>query len=585
MDDGPDNVLFVVLDTVRKDRLTPYGCDRGTTPELEAFAREAAVFEEAVAPAPWTLPVHASLFTGQYPSEHGADQQTPYLEETTTLAQSISAAGYDTACFTSNAWITPYTRLTAGFDAQDNFFQVLPKDVLSGTLANAWQYLNDSGRLRAVADKLVSVGNVAHEYFASAGAASKTPAVLDQTRSFIEDAEAGKAETSDETDHDYAGHTAPNDDPGWFAFVNLMDAHLPYHPPEEYATAFAAGVDSEAVCQNSKEYNCGARDIDDTEWDDIRRLYDAEIAHMDAQLGSLFEWLRQTDRWDDTTVIVCADHGELHGEHHLYGHEFGLYDPLVNVPLMIKHPALEAERHTGLVELIDLYHTVLDALDVDPAQPDAGQTVRHRDRTRSLLSEQYRDFETVATPDPGQAAVQALAGPETTPSDRDQTGNGANIDAECAFIEYAQPVVELNQLEEKARQAGIELSEHSRFYSRMRAVRRPDAKYIRRDRVPDEAFRLDEDSAESHNLTGDGAGRIGTSNPLDQKETADADTTRNTERADTHIRTTEQTLTAFEQQVGGSWTDSLESPEQGTDSIAEMDQATQDRLRDLGYLE
>ncbi len=583
MDDGPGNVLLVVLDTVRKDRLTPYGYDRKTTPELEAFAREAAVFEQAVAPAPWTLPVHASLFTGQYPSEHGADQQTPYLDETTTLAQSVSAAGYDTACFSSNAWITPYTRLTAGFDAQDNFFQAMPGNVLSGALANAWQYLNDSSRLRTVADKLVSLGNVAHEYFASAGAASKTPAVIDRTQSFIEDAEAGRVGDRDETDQ-YAEHT-DSDDNGWFAFINLMDAHLPYHPPDEFATEFAAGVDSAAVCQNSKEYNCGAREIGKDEWDDIGRLYDAEIAHMDAQLGSLFEWLRQTGRWDDTTVIVCADHGELHGEHQLYGHEFGLYDPLVNVPLMVKHPDLEAERQSGLVELLDLYHTVLHALKIDPAQSDGDQTVRHRDLTRSLLSDQYRNFETVATPDPGQAAVQALAKTGMAPFDRHQTGDDADVDAEYAFIEYAQPVVELNQLEEKARQAGIELSERSRFYSQMRAVRRPDAKYIRRDRVSDEAFRLDEDPGESDNLAGDGESKIATTTPSNQSETADADTAREDIITNPPLTTTERALSGFERHAGGSSADQTGESREDTDSIAEMDQATQDRLRDLGYLE
>ena len=132
--DTPANVLFVVMDTVRKDHLGPYGYDEPTTPGLDDFATEATVFEQAVAPAPWTLPVHASLFTGLYPHQHGADQENPYLEGTTTLAQTLSAAGYDTACYSSNAWITPYTRLTDGFDDQDNFFEVLPGERFEGSL-------------------------------------------------------------------------------------------------------------------------------------------------------------------------------------------------------------------------------------------------------------------------------------------------------------------------------------------------------------------------------------------------------------------------------------------------------------------
>ncbi|QGX95604.1 sulfatase [Haloplanus rallus] len=514
--DAPGNVLFVVMDTVRADHLTPYGYDRPTTPGLADFASEATVFEEAVAPAPWTLPVHASLFTGLYPSQHGADQENPYLEGATTLAETLSAAGYDTACYSSNAWITPYTHLTDGFDAQDNFFEVMPGDLLSGPLARAWKTMNDSDRLRTIADKLVSLGNVAHEYLAGGeGADSKTPAVIDRTMEFVDDSE------------------------DWFAFVNLMDAHLPYHPPDEFAAEFAPGVDDTAVCQNSKEYNSGARDIDDDEWDDIRGLYDAEIAHIDAQLTRLFDWLKERGEWDDTTVVVCADHGELHGEHDLYGHEFCLYDPLVNVPLMVKHPDLTADRRTDTIELVDLYHTVLDALDVaggDPAAP--GETAVARDPTRSLLADDYRAFDAVDDPDPGQAAAP---------------------DGAVGFVEYSRPVVELKQLEEKAAGAGIDIPEDSRFYARMRAARRPDAKYVRIDRIPDEAYRLDEDPGE----TEDRAAAVGD---------------------DPAVRAVERALADFEPAVGGAWTGAADA-DVTDDAVADMDEEAQERLRDLGYLE
>ncbi|WP_248895760.1 sulfatase [Haloplanus halobius] len=511
--DAPSNVLFVVMDTVRADHLTPYGYARPTTPGLADFAADATVFEAAVAPAPWTLPVHASLFTGLYPSQHRADQENPYLEGATTLAETLSGAGYDTACYSSNAWITPYTHLTDGFDDQDNFFEVMPGDLLSGPLARAWKTMNDNDRLRAIADKLVSLGNVAHEYFAGGeGAASKTPAVIDRTQSFVEDAD------------------------DWFAFINLMDAHLPYHPPEELAEEFAPGVDPADVCQNSKEYNSGARDIADDEWDAIRGLYDAEIAHIDAQLTRLFDWLKAEGEWDDTMVVVCADHGELHGEHDLYGHEFCLYDPLVNVPLMVKHPALDADRRTDTVELLDLYHTVLDALDVDGGDPaEPGDEAVARDPTRSLLSSDYRAFDAATDPDPGQ---------EAAPS------------GEYGFVEYSRPVVELKQLEEKAADAGIDIPEESRFYARMRAARRPDAKYVRIDRIEDEAYRLDIDPDETTNRVGD----------------------------DEAIRETERTLAAFETGVGGAWT-SAEAADVTDDAVNEMDDEAQERLRDLGYLE
>ena len=508
--ESPENVLFVVMDTVRKDRLTPYGYDRPTTPNLADFAEEATVFEQAVAPAPWTLPVHASLFTGLYPSQHGADQENPYLEGATTLAETLSAAGYDTACYSSNAWITPYTHLTDGFDDQDNFFEVMPGEFLSGPLARAWKTMNDNESLRTVADKLVSLGNTAHEYFAGGDTAdSKTPAVIDRTMEFVDDADRS------------------------FAFINLMDAHLPYHPPEEFAAEFAPGVDSADVCQNSKEYNSGARDIDDDEWDDIRGLYDAEVAHIDDQLGRLFDWLKAAGKWDDTMVVVCADHGELHGEHDLYGHEFCVYDPLINVPLLVKHPDLDADRREDQVELLDLYHTVLDVLDVSGEAADGAVPL---DPTRSLVADDYRAFDGLADAD----------------RDPGQRGDGA-----YAFVEYSRPVVELTQLEEKATGAGIDLPKESRFYSRMRAARRVDAKYVRIDRIDDEAYRLDTDPGETDDLAGGDDPAIGQ---------------------------TEAVLSAFESAAGGAWTDALDD-DVSDDAVEEMDDEAQERLRDLGYLE
>ncbi|WP_323674296.1 sulfatase-like hydrolase/transferase [Halorubellus sp. PRR65] len=512
------NVLFVVLDTVRKDHLSVYDYDRPTTPALEDFADEAAVYEQAVSPAPWTLPVHASMFTGLYPSEHGASQENPYLEDATTLAQSLSDS-HRSACYSSNAWITPYTHLTDGFDDQDNFFEVMPGDLLSGPLASVWKTMNDNDQLRKVADWLVSVGNKIHEYTASGeGADSKTPEVIDKTREFIADAEA--------------------DGENWFQFINLMDAHLPYHPPEEYAEEFAPGVDSTAVCQNSKEYNCGARDIDDDEWTDIQGLYDAEIRHMDAQLDRLFSWMRAEGVWEDTMVVVCADHGELFGEHDLYGHEFCIYDPLVNVPCLVKHPDLDSGRYDDQFETLDLYDTVLDhAGGDDPAALTREPQARAFDPARSLLRDDHRTFDT----------------PAYEGADRDR--------GEYAFVEYYRPVVELKQLEQKASGAGIALDEESRFYSRMRASRRTDAKYIRNERIADEFYRLEGDPEEAADLAGDA------------REHA-------SELDEAALEATEAALAAFEERRGGEW-----KSVDDDDVLSDMSDDAKDRLQDLGYLE
>ena len=129
---------------------------------------------------------------------------------------------------------------------------------------------------------------------------------------------------------------------------------------------------------------------------------------------------------------------------------------------------------------------------------------------------------------------------------------------ETAFVEYYRPVVELNQLESKARAAGITLERDSRFYSRMRAARRPAGKYIRNERIPDEAYRLDADPGET--------------DPVDGRPAND----------DAVIREVRAALERFEARVGDEWTATTTGTEAALD---QMDDSAKKRLQDLGYTE
>jgi arylsulfatase A-like enzyme len=190
----------------------------------------------------------------------------------------------------------------------------------------------------------------------------------------------------------------------------------------------------------------------------------------------------------------------------------------VNVPLMVKSPGLAPGRDETTVELLDLYHTTLDAAGATDAAgtPDHGGEAF--DPTRSLLREEARAFE----------------------------------GGEYGFVEYHRPVVELNQLETKASEAGITLDEDSRFYSRMRAARRADAKYIRNERIPDEGYRLDGDPGETET--------VGTDDPA--------------------VAEAEETLAEFEAWVGGEW-----SEVDDDDVLGDMSDDAKSRLQDLGYME
>lgn len=328
----PHNVVFIVLDTFRKDHCSVYNDAVEFTEHLEQFADEAVVYEDTVAQAPWTLPSHASMFTGEYPWEHGAHQKNLYLEtDTTLLAEQFKEAGYDTACYTSNTWISPYTGMAQGFDDIDNFFPVLPSNLLPDVMERIWQRLN-RGKGQQVLDKLMQFGEFVHEHLAMGSPSSKSEQVVEKAEAFMDDA-----------------------DDEFFLFLNFMDAHLPYHPPEQYREEHAPDVDLQDVCQSAVDHNS---DRETADFDAAEKLYRAEVDYLDDVIGNLFETLEQSGRMEDTVVVVVADHGENLGEDGMFGHQFSVSEQLVSVPLIIYAPDGESGTVETQVELRELYDLV-----------------------------------------------------------------------------------------------------------------------------------------------------------------------------------------------------------------------------------
>lgn len=478
------NLLLLVMDTARKRNLTPYGYDKDTTPFLQKFSDESVVFDNAYSQAPWTLPSHASIFTGKYPSQHGATQESPYLETDETLASKLSSNGYRTGIFSANAWISPHTGLASGYDEANNFFGVLPNKFESG-LAKTWKKMNDNRRLKPVANKLVKFGNWIYENWSSDDGESFTPEAIEKSKQFID----------------------RNDEP-FFLTLNLLDTHLPYKPPMENVRNIYDIGERPEICQNSKKYNSGAIDIDKKEWRNIRRLYDGELNFLDEQIKSLYGWMESENILENTMVVICSDHGELLGEHNLYGHEFAMYDELLNVPLMIRHPYIGSSRTEDTVELVDLYDTILEFADVNDFRPE-----------RSIFNDKYR----------------------SDSKDYIQYPN-------AAFSEYAQPLVEIEQLESIAESAGIDIPENSRFNSRFYTVHSEDMKLIDAEKIQDEIYNVSTDPREQNNL-------------IDEYEASEL-----------------YDMIAKNSSIGNL--NIGESP--GVDAV---DDSIKDRLSDLGYLE
>ncbi len=316
------NVLLLILDTVRSKSLSVYGYARPTTPSLERLAERGVVFDRALATAPWTLPTHATVFTGRHHHELSVNW-TKGLDETfPTLAEVMRDRGYNTGGFVGNFY---YGGPQFGLDR--GFVRYRHKPVtLGGILASGWLGRELLMKTRTAA------GN--HQDIVRNTAA-------DINREFLD------------------WQSAADPSRPFFAFLNYFDAHSPYLPPEPFDRHFSGERPRYWLKDEGAEYTA-------EELSDLTEAYDNSIAYLDDQLGRLFDELEARGVLENTLVIVTSDHGEQFGEHRLMYHSNSLYMPLLHVPLIISFPAAlpSGVRIEEPVSVRDIAATVADILGI-----------------------------------------------------------------------------------------------------------------------------------------------------------------------------------------------------------------------------
>jgi len=303
------NIILITLDTTRADRLGCYGYRRQTSPNIDKLAEESVLYTRAIAPSSWTLPSHASLFTGKFTSSHGAryDPEGPLLltdaisgpeswdayrarglaQNEVTLAEVLKETGYTTAAVVGGPWMKRIFGLNKGFD-----------------------YYNDS-QISTVNGRLASQ-------------------VTTSALNWLERRREKK----------------------FFLFLNYFDPHGPYSPPEGFALRFLP-----------KGTNFTGRE---PTLEETNALYDAEILYMDHYIGRFLQKLKVENLYNDTLIIVTSDHGELFGEHGKFGHGHYLYQEELHVPLFIKYPAGEVSpKRTDLrAQLTDILPMIYERVGI-----------------------------------------------------------------------------------------------------------------------------------------------------------------------------------------------------------------------------
>ncbi len=328
------NVLLFMMDTQSARNMSCYGYHRETTPNIDRLAAEGVLFQNHFVTAPWTLPVHSSLFTGRYESGHGAGAQHEGLEPgLPSLPEVMTRNGYRTAGFCNNGWAMADDEWNParGFEEQIRYggLDAVPPFVPSDDPAE-----KDKGSL-----KLVGIVK------------------------------------------DWLDRNATGDRP-FFLFVHNGEPHNAYTPPEPFRSRFLAeGVTYEeavAIRGHQVDSTVGIRNLSFREWEIERSLYDGATACLDHRIGLLLEVLQEKGLLDDTLFIVTGDHGDTQGEHvgHAYHSQNGIWDTVIKTPLVARLPGA---FHGGvvcreLVQIVDIFPALLQLLELN--EPEAAASIQ-----------------------------------------------------------------------------------------------------------------------------------------------------------------------------------------------------------------
>jgi len=365
---GTPNVLLIALDTTRADHLSTYGYGRETSPNLTALSKDALNFTQARSPAQWTVPGHASMFTGMYPSRHGAHyagdwtsgpkiygrkRVLPLPEDRTTLAEVLRDRGYVTGGFAAN-----FANLDRGFGMAQGFMH----------------YEDHPGLLFRPVPHVVRFVQRFRPAFC------KKP--------------FRSAQEINEAALDWLGK-APAGRP-FFVFLNYLEPHHWLAPPPYDLWSRDLPHARQLALKGLFTHKVPVH-LTDEEQKFIIANYDGQVLAMDAALGELMDTLKARGSYENTLIVVTADHGELLGEHQIVGHGGRMmYEGLLHIPMVVKMPGKDRPRgdRTDRVQLVDVLPTVLTTIGAPFPDGVQGEPVQHV--THETVAEEHINPEFVA---------------------------------------------------------------------------------------------------------------------------------------------------------------------------------------------
>ncbi len=357
----PD-IIYLMVDTLRADFVGAYGSVDTRTPAMDSLARDGILFEQMISAAPWTRPSVASQLTSWPPMRHGARHKASHIDSgAVSLAQVLTNGGYETLGFFNNGHVSASWGFARGFQG----YETARRESHLGPFAG--MHLSMVGR------------QVVRLIERSGLWTADGPTYLPAAELFTRARRILEARQED---------SAP-----LFLFLHVYDPHDPYfeHPGDDRFTRAAN------------------EDPPPSERNQMRRLYAGEVEYLDEHLGHFLEWLRKTGRYDDTVIVLVADHGEEFQEHDHSWHGLSLYEEQIHVPFLLKPAGREppAARHAALVSSLDIAPTLVSLVGLNPAEQWEGRVLVRDDE----LIDPMRSY-VLSETDLENTALRAVRGKE-----------------------------------------------------------------------------------------------------------------------------------------------------------------------------
>jgi len=356
------HIVLIVMDSASAMRLSAYGHHRDTSPGLRRLASQGVLYRHCFAPAIWTIPSHVSLFTGLYPGEHGCNYGHSVLPpDFYTLPEILREAGYRTVAISSNLAISPPFRFNRGFDeyyGMDDFFNSPPYYATQTAIkAHHRRSKSEISRLIYVFKKSMEDQNYLYPFHNLYNRFYKK---------YVSNVIRSSSYATERTLTTFKKIFTNHKETPLFLFINFMETHYNYNPPARYNDIIKISRWQKRKISrlNWKDFYL-RNGFSQEETETLRLLYEQEIAYLDDRLAHLWDTLAALEVLNHTILIITADHGECLGEHHLWGHEFGVYNELIHIPLIIKYPPAmgKSGECRRLVQLNDIYATLAEVTD------------------------------------------------------------------------------------------------------------------------------------------------------------------------------------------------------------------------------